>query len=80
MHSLIKYFLDNSRLNHTILVFLLFMGIFAYIKIPKEMFPVVTLDTIDIKGSYIGASADALNNFAVREIENQIDAISGIKK
>ncbi len=77
---LIKYFLDNSRLNHTILVFLLFMGIFAYIKIPKEMFPVVTLDTIDIKGSYIGASADALNNFAVREIENQIDAISGIKK
>ena len=80
MSFLIEYFLKNSRLNYTILSFLLIMGFFAYIKIPKEMFPTVTLDAIMVTGSYNGASADSLNNFAVVELENQIDTISGIKE
>jgi multidrug efflux pump subunit AcrB len=56
------------------------MGIFSYIKIPKEMFPTVTLDSVRVSGSYSGASASSLNNFAVIEIENQIDTISGVKE
>ncbi|MBU3014923.1 efflux RND transporter permease subunit [Poseidonibacter lekithochrous] len=80
MNKAIEYFLKNSRLNYTLLIFILIMGIFAYIKIPKEMFPTVTLDSIQVSGSYSGASADNLNNFAVIEIENQIDTISGIEE
>jgi multidrug efflux pump subunit AcrB len=56
------------------------MGVFSYVKIPKEMFPTVTLDSIQVSGKYSGASADNLNNFAVIEIENEIDTISGIEK
>jgi len=78
MNKIIEYFLKNSRLNYTLLIFILIMGIFSYVKIPKEMFPTVTLDTILVSGSYSGASAENLNDFAVIEIENQIDAISGI--
>ncbi len=78
MHFIIDYFLKNSRLNYTLLIFILVMGIFAYIHIPKEMFPTVSLDSIKVTGKYNGASADNLNNFAVVEIENQIDTISGI--
>ncbi len=80
MKKIIEYFLKNSRLNYTLLLFILIMGIFAYVKIPKEMFPTVTLDSIEISGSYSGASADNLNNFAVIEIENQLDTISGIEE
>ena len=80
MNKLIEYFLTNSRLNHTILAFIVVMGIFAYRSIPKEMFPTVTLESIQITGSYQGASASSLNNFAVTEIENELDSISGIKK
>jgi len=80
MTKTIEYFLKNSRLNYTLLIFILIMGIFSYIKIPKEMFPTVTLDSIEVSGSYSGASADNLNNFAVIEIENQIDSISGISE
>ena len=80
MSNVIEYFLKNSRLNYTLLIFILIMGIFSYIKIPKEMFPTVTLDSIQVSGSYSGASADNLNNFAVIEIENQIDTISGIEE
>lgn len=56
------------------------MGVFSYIKIPKEAFPDVTLDMALVKGSYTGASAESLNDFAVIEIENKIKAISGIKR
>ena len=80
MNKAIEYFLKNSRLNYTLLLFILIMGIFSYIKIPKEMFPTVSLDSIQVSGSYSGASADNLNNFAVIEIENQIDTISGIEE
>ncbi|BFU78090.1 efflux RND transporter permease subunit [Arcobacter sp. 15-2] len=80
MNKIINYFLENAKLNYTLLVFLLVMGIFAYNNIPKQMFPSVTLDSISISGSYSGASADNLNSFAVTEIENEIDGISGIKE
>jgi len=80
MNFIIEYFVKNSRLNYTLMGFIVMMGIFAYINIPKEMFPNSTVDSIMVRGNYSGASANSLNNFAVVEIENQIDSISGISK
>ncbi|MDK2084181.1 efflux RND transporter permease subunit [Aliarcobacter butzleri] len=80
MYKLIDYFYRNSQLNHTILVFFLILGIFSYINIPKEVFPTTQLEKLDIEGSYSGASAESLNNFAVSEIENQLNSISGLEK
>ena len=80
MYKLIDYFYKNSQLNHTILVFFLILGIFSYINIPKEVFPTTQLEKLDIEGSYSGASAESLNNFAVSEIENQLNSISGLGK
>lgn len=80
MNRLIEYFLKNSNLNHTILVFIMIMGIFAFIKIPKEIFPTVELEALRVSGYYTGASAQNLNNFAVSELENQIESIAGIEK
>jgi hydrophobic/amphiphilic exporter-1 (mainly G- bacteria), HAE1 family len=80
MYKIINFFLKNSHLNHTILVFILILGIFSYFKIPKEIFPSTELEMIEVEGSYSGASADNLNNFAVTEIENEINSISGLGK
>lgn len=80
MNKIINYFLKNPQLNHTILIFILILGIFSYFKIPKEVFPTVQLEMLDIEGSYTGASAENLNNFAVSEIESQLNSISGLGK
>jgi len=80
MNFIIEYFVKNSRLNYTLMAFVVMMGILAYIKIPKEMFPSTALDAVIINGSYSGASADSLNNFAVIEIESQLDSIVGVEK
>ena len=80
MYKFMLYFYKNSQLNHTILIFFLILGIFSYINIPKEVFPTTQLEMIDIEGSYSGASAENLNNFAVSQIENQLNSISGLGK
>ncbi len=77
---MIEFFLDRSRLNYVMALFLLIAGIYSYLVIPKEIFPTMNLDKIMISGSYAGASADNLDKIAVTNIEDEIKNISGITK
>ena len=80
MIKLIEYFISNKQLNYMLLIFLAYMGINAYIGIPKEMFPVVELDKISVRGSYSGASATNMDRMVVRDIEDGLSNIAGIDK
>jgi multidrug efflux pump subunit AcrB len=80
MMRIIHYFIQNKSLNYVLLAFILFLGINAYYKIPKELFPEIALDKIAINGSYAGASADNLDKMAVRDIEDELGNIQGIDK
>ncbi len=75
----IEYFINNKRLNYVLLLFILIAGINAYREIPKELFPEVTLNMIGVSGGYAGSSAKMLDKMAVRDIEESIEGISGIK-
>lgn len=76
----IEYFLSNKRLNYVLLIFVLFMGINAYVSIPKELFPYIALDRITISGGYAGSSADNLDKMAVRDIEDALSSVNGVEK
>ncbi len=78
MGRAVEFFLKNVHLNHVLLLFLLLSGIYAYIKIPKELFPDMVLEKIAISGSYAGASAGNLEKMAVRDIEEDVSTISGV--
>lgn len=80
MNKLIEYFIQNKRLNYALLIFLVYLGVHAYINIPKEIFPDVELEMISVQGSYAGASAANMDKMAVREIEDAISNLSGIDK
>jgi len=80
MIKLIEYFIHNKRLNYALLIFLVYLGVHAYINIPKEIFPDVELEKISVKGTYSGTSAANMDKMAVREIEDAISNISGIDK
>ena len=80
MHKFIEYFLLNKRLNYALLIFLAYLGYNAYINIPKEMFPPVELDKITVQGAYVGASATNMDKMVVRDIEDELNNISGIDK
>lgn len=77
---IVKFFLDNARLNYTLALFLFIAGIYSYIVIPKEIFPPLSLNKIAITGGYSGASADNLDKIATINIEDRVKSISGITK
>lgn len=80
MNNFIEYFLQNKRLNYALLIFLVYLGYNAYVNIPKEMFPIVELNKITVKGSYAGASATNMDKMVVRDIEDELNNINGIDK
>ena len=74
--TLIEFSLKKPLLNHFLLFFIFLLSVFAYFKIPKEIFPPSYMDAISINGSYVGASSELLDKIAVSEIEeNKIKAI-----
>ena len=75
----IRFFINNSRMNYTLFFLVFALGIYSYIKTPKEIFPNFELDVITVSGSYSGASVDILNKLAVNDLEKDIKNIEGIK-
>ena len=74
----IAFAIEKSILNHIFFLFLLLLGSFAYVNIPKEIFPPTSLDAIAIQGSYAGASPEILDQMAVSTIEDELENMSEI--
>ena len=80
IENILRFFVNNSRLNYFLFVFVFITGIVLYTKTPKEIFPSFELDMVSVNGHYTGASIDMLDKMAVKEIEDEIKNIDGIDK
>ena len=78
IRRLIEFALDKPLLNHMLLLFILLLAVFAYINIPKEIFPPIQSDKISVTGSYAGASADVLDKMVVATVEDELRNISDL--
>jgi len=78
--KILRFFVNNSRLNYFLFVLVFITGIVLYTKTPKEIFPSFELDMIAVNGGYAGSSIDMLDKMAVKEIESGIKNIDGIEK
>ena len=82
IRKFIEFSIEKPLLNHILLIFIFLLSIFAYVNIPKEIFPPLNMDKITIKGGYAGTSADILDKMVVQSIEDglqNINALSDIK-
>jgi len=50
IRRIIEFAIDKALLNHIMLLFIVLLSIFAYINIPKEIFPPIQMDKISING------------------------------
>lgn len=80
IQRIIEFGLKKSILNHLLLLFILVLSIFAYLKIPKEIFPPANMDKILISGTYAGASSDVLDKIAVEDIEDELLSVAEVTK
>src|SRR5262249_23468923 len=63
-----------------VMVALLVLGAFAYMRLPVEQMPDVTPPQASVLLTYPGASPEAAENSLVRPIENVIKTVSGVKR
>ena len=75
IRSFVEFSINKPLLNHILLTFILLMSIFAYINIPKEIFPPMAMDKVSISGGYVGTSADILDKMVVKSIEDDLESI-----
>lgn len=75
IRKFIEFSINKPLLNHILLIFIFMLSIFAYINIPKEIFPPMNLDKIAITGGYVGTSADILDKMVVQSVEDDLQNI-----
>ncbi|ADV46692.1 efflux RND transporter permease subunit [Nitratifractor salsuginis] len=78
IRRLIAFALDRPVLNHILFLLVMVLALFAYQKIPKEIFPPADLEKISIRGGYPGTSADLLDKMAVQPIEDDLKSVENL--
>jgi multidrug efflux pump len=80
MHGLILAALDRSRTSMLLLLFLLLGGMAAYVAIPKESNPDVSIPFIYISMSMEGISPEDAERLMVRPMEQELRSLVGIRE
>lgn len=80
IRKFIEFSINKPLLNHILLTFILLLSIFAYLNIPKEIFPPMNMDKITISGGYAGTSADVLDKMVVQTIEDDLQNIDELEE
>ncbi|MCD6432927.1 MAG: efflux RND transporter permease subunit, partial [Sulfurimonas sp.] len=75
LRRFLEFAIDKPLLNNMLLMFITLLSIFAYINIPKEIFPPIAMDKVTISGGYAGTSADVLDKMVVKTIEDDLQNI-----
>lgn len=80
IRKFIQFAIEKPLLNHIMLIFIFMLSIFAYVNIPKEIFPPMNMDKITITGGYVGTSADILDKMVVQTIEDDLQNIDELEE
>ena len=80
IRKFIEFSIEKPLLNHILLIFIFLLSTFAYLNIPKEIFPPMNMDKINVSGGYIGTSADILDKMVVQTIEDDLQNIDELEE
>ena len=80
-----EFFLTNIALNNKISVYLaavvlIFAGMLAYSRLPKELFPEIVIPTVYVQTIYPGNPPVDMENLVTRPVEKELESIKGVKK
>ncbi len=77
---MIDLILSRKRTVNLALFFILAAGLFAYIKIPKESDPDITIPTIYVSMYMEGISPEDAERLLVRPMEQELSSVEGVKE
>lgn len=76
--NIINFFLKRHLLANLIFFTVFAGGIIAWNQIPKEELPDITFDSVNISVNYPGASAEEVEYYVTRPIEEEVRGLDGI--
>ncbi len=80
MKGAIAWMARNSVAANLLMLFLVLVGFVSVSSIVQEVFPEASLDSIQIQVAYPGASPEEVEESIVQKIEEQIEAVDGIRR
>jgi multidrug efflux pump subunit AcrB len=80
MNRAIGWMARNGVAANLLLVFIIVAGMLGVFTVPQEVFPEFTLDTIQIRVEYRGASPEEVEEAIVQRIEERIDGVEGVRR
>ncbi|MYG80742.1 MAG: efflux RND transporter permease subunit, partial [Gemmatimonadetes bacterium] len=76
----VAFMASNPIAANLLMGFLLFVGIISATGLPQEFLPEASLDRIQVTVPYPGAAPQEVEESIVRKIEEQIQAVEGLKR
>ncbi len=80
MKQAIAYMARNSVAANLLMLLILLLGVLNLSRIPQEVFQEASLDIIEIRAEYDGASPEEVEDGVVRRIEDAVEGIDGIDR
>lgn len=76
--GIIKFFVNRHLLTNMIVIAVFFAGIYSWSHIKKEEMPDITFDFVRVSATYPGATAEEVEHFVTKELEEAVSGIDGI--
>ncbi|MFH1359704.1 MAG: efflux RND transporter permease subunit [Candidatus Omnitrophota bacterium] len=78
LEKFVQYFVKRHLVTNLIFLTVFVGGIFSWQQIKKEEMPDVTFDRVSISASYPGATAEEVEHFVTRPIEEAVEGLDGV--
>jgi multidrug efflux pump subunit AcrB len=78
--KLSSWAIDNRTAVYLLTVLITFVGLMAYLNLPKEQFPEIKLPQIIVQTVYPGTSPENMENLVTKPIEKQVKNLTGVKR
>jgi multidrug efflux pump subunit AcrB len=78
MKSLISWWVRNAIAANLLMIAIFLMGIYGFFKMEREFIPAPKVTSINISGSWLGASPNDIQEQIISRIEKSIEGIDGI--
>ena len=76
----IEFFVNRHLLTNMLFVAVIIGGLFSWQEIKKEERPDITYDFVRVSASYPGATAEEVEHFVTRELEEELKSVDGIHR
>ena len=80
MKNAIAWMTRNSVAANLLMLFIVVLGIVGLTAVVQEVFPEFSLDAIQVRVTYPGASPEEVEEGIVRRVEEQIESVDGIRR